>query len=232
MAENNTWVVIPAAGSGQRMQAALPKQYLELNDRTILEHTLDIFLKRDDIAKVVICLAEDDSVWATLACASNSKVDAVLGGETRALSVLNGLDALSEAANDNDWVLVHDAARPCLRDDVLQSMLEQLQHDDVGGILAIPAKDTLKQSFSDTLPRIEKTLDRSHVWQAQTPQMFRYKLLKDALKQALESKVNITDESSALEWAGYQPRLIEGDSRNLKVTTPDDLVFAEFLLNH
>jgi len=228
--DNKLWVVIPAAGSGQRMQSALPKQYLTLNGKTILEHTLSVFLRRDDIEKVVVCLARDDQVWPTLACANEPKLVTQVGGATRADSVLNGLSGLPDSVHDDDWVLVHDAARPCLHDDVLQRLIEQLSEDNVGGILAIPAKDTLKQSSSDLSPRVESTLDRSLVWQAQTPQMFRYKLLKDALNHALNSNIDITDEASALESTGKQPRLIEGDARNIKVTTPDDLVFAEFLL--
>ena len=231
MAVNNIWVVIPAAGSGQRMQATLPKQYLPLNGQTIIEHTLDIFLNSQDVKSILVCLAEEDQIWSSLPCASHPKIHTTAGGSSRAISVLKGLNALSETANDQDWVLVHDAARPCLPSAILQSMIEQLKSDEVGGILAIPAKDTLKQSYTDKPSKIKKTLDRSLIWQAQTPQMFRYKLLKDALSQAIESNIDITDESSALEWAGYQPCLVEGDARNIKVTTPDDLVFAEFLLN-
>lgn len=229
MRDDKKWVVIPAAGSGQRMQASQPKQYLKLCGQTILEHTLAIFLNRQDIAAAVVCLAPIDDVWPTLSCASNTNVIATEGGDTRAQSVLNGLNRLSELADDHDWVLVHDAARPCLGDQVLQRLFNQLNGDSVGGILAIPAKDTLKQA-NTTTASIQCTLDRSRIWQAQTPQMFRYKLLKEALSRALDAKIAITDESSAVEWAGYQPKLVEGDARNLKVTTPDDLIFAEFLL--
>jgi len=231
MTAHKLWLVIPAAGSGQRMGADLPKQYLTINQKTIIEHTLNLFLKRQDIASVIVCLASDDDIWPSLACASEPKIIATDGGETRAQSVLNGLDRLSELADNDDWVLVHDAARPCLKDDVLQNLIDQLIDEPVGGILAVPAKDTLKQSNALECALIQSTLNRQHIWQAQTPQMFRYKLLKDALRQALDARIDITDEASALESAGYQPRLIEGDSCNLKVTTPDDLIFAEFLLN-
>jgi len=211
------WVVIPAAGSGQRMKSLTPKQYLPLNGKTILEHTLDIFLRRDDIAGVVVCVAPNDDVWPTL--------------PTRASSVVNGLTALVDKVGDDDWVLVHDAARPCLSDVILQKVLNELGEHPVGGIVAIPAKDTLKRRFDSKLAQIEKTLNRELVWQAQTPQMFRYKILKSALQNALDHNVLITDESSAVEVAGYQPLLIEGESANLKVTTPEDLAMAEFLLN-
>jgi len=245
MPENKIWVVIPAAGSGQRMQAAVPKQYLLLHDKTILEHTLSIFSVRQDVQAIVVCLAADDDIWPTLACASNPLIKLVEGGASRAESVVNGLRALDGLAKPKDWVLVHDAARPCLSKDVLQSLIDALGDDDVGGILAVRAKDTLKQSVvvdcgkpnthadkqAAIVDKINATIDRSQIWQAQTPQMFRYKLLKDTLENAIQCKISITDESSALEWAGFQPRLIDGDARNLKVTTPDDLVFAKFILN-
>lgn len=242
MTVNKIWGVIPAGGSGQRMQASVPKQYLRIHDKVILEHTLAIFLNRTDIESIVVCVAPDDDVWPTLTSASAASVIHASGGETRAKSVLNGLNALSSLADDNDWVLVHDAARPCLSDVVLQKLIDELGDDAVGGILAVPAKDTLKRCVDDSCfensaetassaaPRIQKTLDRSVVWQAQTPQMFRYKLLKNALRDALALNIDITDESSALEWAGFSPRLVEGDARNLKVTTPEDLALATFLL--
>ena len=225
------WVVIPAAGSGQRMRSLTPKQYLPLNGKTILEHTLDIFLRRDDIAGVVVCVAPNDDVWPALPASSNPLVLTALGGDTRASSVINGLTALVDKVGDDDWVLVHDAARPCLSDVILQKVLNELGEHPVGGIVAIPAKDTLKRRLDSKLAQIEKTLNRELVWQAQTPQMFRYKILKSALQNGLDHNVLITDESSAVEVAGYQPLLIEGESANLKVTTPEDLAMAEFLLN-
>jgi len=188
------WVIIPAAGSGQRMRSSVPKQYLRLKGQTILEHTLDIFLRRDDIAGVVVCTAVNDTVWPTLSASSHRLVMNTEGGDTRAQSVVNGLAMLSEYVKKDDWVLVHDAARPCLNEVVL------------------------------------KTLNRALIWQAQTPQMFRYQLLKEALSNALTHSIVVTDESSAIEAVGYQPRLIEGESANFKITTPEDLAMAEFLL--
>jgi len=226
----NHWVVIPAAGSGQRMKSSIPKQYLKINEKTILEHTLSIFVERDDIAGVTVCVAPNDSFGINLPIFSNPKVSHVVGGDSRAESVLNGLSALSEKVKDDDWVLVHDAARPCLSALTLQRLFDELEGEEVGGILAIPAQDTLKLQVKGSNAQIDKTLDRSTIWQAQTPQMFRYKLLKDALSSALEHNIEITDEASALEMAGYQPRLIEGEARNQKITQPEDFKMAEFFL--
>lgn len=225
--------IIPAAGSGQRMRAAsnhgIAKQYLPLGDKTILEHSLETFLQSDLVQSVVVCLAANDEHWPTLHCSSNAKIIATLGGETRAHSVLNGLIALESVAQDHDWVLVHDAARPCFNQSLLTRLINELANDSTGGILAVRARDTLK--LSDAQNIIEQTLDRSQVWQAQTPQMFRYSLLKNSLKRALDNNAAITDEASAIELAGHKAKLVEGDAGNIKVTTIDDLPLAEFLLN-
>lgn len=220
------WVIIPAAGSGSRMQNTVPKQYLEVLGKTIIEHTIDVFHNSSQIHQVMVCLPEGDSVFQKLDIAKSSKLAAVEGGSCRAQSVFKGLLALD--ASDDDWVLVHDAARPCFSAELLSKLITELADDKVGGIMAIPAKDTLKLADSDN--RINTTVDRSTIWQAQTPQMFRFRLLKESLGSALKESVEVTDEASALESAGYQPRLVEGDTRNLKVTTPEDLVFVEFLL--
>ena len=225
------WVIVPAAVSGQRMAVSTPKQYLHIQGKTILETTLDLFLANKQIDKVVVTLAADDLLWPTLPCASNAKIISTLGGSTRALSVYNGLLALKALVSEVDWVLVHDAARPCLSTDALNGFIQKISADAVGGILAMPAKDTLKLSKSDT-PEILETLDRDNVWHAQTPQMFRYGLLLDAMQLALNSEYEITDEASAMELAGYSPQLIESNSRNLKVTTPEDLAMATFLLTN
>lgn len=220
------WVVIPAAGSGSRMQRDIPKQYLEVLGKTIIEHTLEVFIESRHVQNVMICLPESDQTFKHLAVAKSPKVDVTKGGASRAQSVFNGLLALDAA--DDDWVLVHDAARPCFNEALLNYLIAQLADDEVGGVMAVRAKDTLKLSDPDN--RINTTVDRSTIWQAQTPQMFRFHLLKQALGLALSQSVDITDEASALEWAGYQPMLVEGDARNIKVTTPEDLELVEFLL--
>ncbi len=222
--DTNYWVVVPAAGSGSRMQQALPKQYLSICGRTVIEHTLAVFIANSNVTQVTVCLSAEDQRFRQLKLPQ--KVVSTVGGASRAHSVLNGL--LSLSAKDNDWVLVHDAARPCFTHALLSRLIDELAEDDVGGILAVRAKDTLKQASAE--PRIECTIDRANIWHAQTPQMFRYGLLKRALSDALAAGATITDEASAMEWAGHKPKLVAGDARNIKVTTPDDLVFAEFLL--
>lgn len=228
--DNKIWVIVPAAGSGQRMGVETPKQYLEINGKTILEITLSLLLKNKHIYQVVVCTFVDDQKWQSLAISDHNKISRTDGGESRANSVLNGLTSIENIAKDEDWVLVHDAARPCLSQDLLNNLVNKLSGDQVGGILAIPAKDTLKVSDSSGIT-IDKTLDRSQIWHAQTPQMFRYGLLKKAMDIALSSSFEITDEASAMEYAGHQVKIIEGDSTNLKITTQDDLKFAQFLLN-
>lgn len=226
------WAVMPAAGTGLRMQQALAKQYIEIKNAKIIEHSAGVLLANDNIKQLVVCVAQDDAVWPTLALARHDRVVETIGGATRAQSVLNGLNALVDA-QAQDWVLVHDAARPCLSSVMLNKLIAELRDDSVGGILAMPVKDTLKlaQSQNSTQHEVKKTIDRAQIWQAQTPQMFRYALLKDSLTRALNNNAQITDEASALEWAGHQPKLIESDARNLKVTTPEDIALAEFLLS-
>lgn len=216
------WAVIPAAGVGARMAADRPKQYLQLNGRTLLEHSLDCFLDHPQLKGVVVSLAADDPYWPGLACAANPRIQRAPGGRERADSVLNALLLLhAQGAADSDWVLVHDAARPNLARADLDRLLAELADDPVGGLLAVPARDTLKRA--DGNGRVSATIDRSVVWQAYTPQMFRLGALHRALADSLVAEVLITDEASALEWAGQAPRLIEGRSDNIKVTRPEDL---------
>ena len=216
------WAVIPAAGVGARMAADRPKQYLQLGGRTILEHSLDCFLDHPCLKGVVVSLAADDPYWPDLRCAANARIQRAAGGRERADSVLNALLLLhAQGADDADWVLVHDAARPNLARTDLDRLLAELADDPVGGLLAVPARDTLKRA--DAQGRVAATIDRSTVWQAYTPQMFRLGALHRALADSLVADVAITDEASAIEWSGQAPRLIEGRSDNIKVTRPEDL---------
>jgi len=216
------WAVIPAAGVGARMAADRPKQYLQLGGRTILEHSLGCFLDHPGLKGLVVSVAMDDPYWPTLACAAAPRIVRVAGGEERSGSVLNALLYLhGQGASDDDWVLVHDAARPNLSRDDLDKLLFELADDSVGGLLAVPARDTLKRA--DKHGRVLETVDRTPIWQAYTPQMFHLGALHRALADSLVSDVVITDEASAMEWAGHAPRLIEGRSDNLKVTRPEDL---------
>lgn len=222
------WLVIPAAGIGARMAADRPKQYLQVAGRSILEHTLQRFLDHPALRGVVVSLAADDPYWPVLAVASDPRIRRAAGGRERADSVLAGLEILkNEGAADDDWVLVHDAARPNLALEDLQRLLDSLADDPVGGLLAVPARDTLKRAGADG--RVQETVDRSVIWQAYTPQMFRLGALRQALAQALRAQVAITDEASAMEWAGLAPRLVEGRADNLKVTRPEDLQYLQVL---
>jgi 2-C-methyl-D-erythritol 4-phosphate cytidylyltransferase len=217
------WALIPAAGIGSRMRADRPKQYLLLAGKSIIEHTLACFLEHPQLRAVVVSLAADDPYWPSLSCARDPRIQRADGGAERADSVLSGLMRLSElGAQAQDWVLVHDAARPNLARSDLDLLLGELAHDSVGGLLAVPARDTLKRAGADG--RVQSTVDRSTIWQAFTPQMFRLGELQRALADALLAGVAITDEASAMEWAGQSPRLIEGRSDNLKITRPEDLL--------
>ena len=216
------WVVVPAAGVGSRMQADRPKQYLLWGQRTLIEHTLDCFLDQPDLRGLVVSLSATDSWWPELPCAVDARITRVTGGRERADSVLNGLAALRElGAADADWVLVHDAARPNLANADLQQLLTTLADDPVGGLLAVPVRDTLKQIGTDG--RVTATPDRALFWQAYTPQMFRLGPLQQALSDALTAGAQITDEASAMEWAGHAPLLVEGRADNIKITRPEDL---------
>jgi 2-C-methyl-D-erythritol 4-phosphate cytidylyltransferase len=226
---NKIVAIIPAAGSGSRMGEALPKQYLDINGTPMIFHTLAAFAAVSRITKIVVVLAADDKDWQPLfdkhGTAMASRVEVVrVGGATRALSVLNGLQELSDQLAANDWALVHDAARPCIRPLLIEQFLDELADEKIGGLLALPVADTLKMGNSDL--RVERTMPREHCWRAQTPQMFRVAMLIEALARM----PNATDESQAIEALGHQPKLINGDSANLKVTYATDLQIAEVLL--
>lgn len=221
------WAVVPAAGHGKRMAADIPKQYLSIGGETLLSRSVKRLLKSARLEQIVVAVARDDSRWHELEILSDVRVSVVIGGAERADSVLAGLLALKDASDD-DWVIVHDAARPCLSSGALRAMLMTLANDPVGGIMAVPVADTLKQS--DKHRKISATIDRSSLWAAQTPQMFRYGLLRDALQGARASGQQVTDESSAMELAGHSPRLFPGSSHNIKITYAADLELAALIL--
>jgi len=223
------WVVIPAAGVGKRMQSNTPKQYLTLNNKTVIEHTLAVFDQHDAVSEIVVAVSAGDEYWDSLNIHLSKPLHIAKGGKERCDSVLNSLIFLSDKAADDDWVLVHDAARPCLRNDDLTLLLDTLQQHDVGGILAIPVRDTMKRSGDNNT--VKETVDREGLWHALTPQMFRYDLLKKSLESALQQNNIITDESSAIELFGLHPVLVEGHADNIKITRPEDLALAEFYLS-
>ncbi len=208
----------------------LPKQYLSLANQPMIYHALKTLCQTPEIARVFIVLAPSDHDWHQYDWSEFAEKLIVLncGGATRAESVLNGLVvAQGECIVDaNDWILVHDAARPCLSSSQLEKLINELADDEVGGLLAIPVADTLKRSNADT--RIQQTESRENLWQAQTPQMFRYELLS----KALTNTINITDDASAVEALGLQPKLVHSDAYNFKVTYPQDLALAELILKH
>ena len=225
------WVVIPAAGSGSRFGAATPKQYQRLGGDTVLERTLGLFTGRADVRGVVLALSPDDSHWPTLKGAADTRIRTVVGGLERSHSVLNALRVLEDEVDAGDSVLVHDAARPCLTRDALDRLVRAALAHPVGALLAVPVADTLKRANADG--EVAATQDRAGLWQAQTPQMFRYGLLRDALAAALANEDlarRITDESSALEAAGHAPLLVPGEAGNLKITRAGDLELAARIL--
>ena len=231
------WLVMPAAGVGRRFGHTTPKQYAPLQGRTVIEWALAPFLADPQCAGASISLASDDPYWGAVAerlaklPGRTAEIIVAAGGAERSQSVRKGLEALAGRATPDDWVLVHDAARPCLSIHDLGQLLERLGSHRVGGILATPAADTLKRALPNPDPEIDQTVDRAGLWRALTPQMFRYKLLSDALDQALATGRLPTDEAQALEWTGEHPVLVQGSAANIKITSADDLVLAAALLN-
>ncbi len=227
MTEASIHVVIPAAGRGERMGPdQLPKQYQPLLGRPMLAWTLDCFMHHPQVDAITVALAPQDPHFEQLAVAD--QVQRVTGGDTRARSVLHGLAAAR--ASGADWVLVHDAARPCLDQASLERLLAARTQSDHGAILALPVADTLKQAREARSPVIAQTRSRSGLWAAQTPQFFPAALLEMALQEALARGDAPTDEAGAMEARGYEPLLVRGSPRNIKVTWPEDLLLAEMLL--
>ena len=225
------YALIPAAGSGSRMGGNVEKQYLPLNAVPMIAHAMMVLAREPRIAKIFVVLSPTDKRWNNYAWQGWEERIEVLrcGGATRAETVLNGLDAISKICAADDWMLVHDAARPCLPDEMLAKLLDEVAADPVGGLLAVPVADTLKRAAAESASgtRAEATVPRAGLWQAQTPQMFRHGTLVEALRAAGS---DMTDEASAIEQLGLQPRLVESDSRNLKVTYPQDLELAGLIL--
>jgi 2-C-methyl-D-erythritol 4-phosphate cytidylyltransferase len=221
------WAVVPAAGVGKRMNADRPKQYLALAGLALIEHTLARLLQADVFSAIAVSISGEDPYWPNLAIAKNPKIITAPGGKERADSVLSGLKAIRDQADDDDWVLVHDAARPCLTTSDIHLLIDKLVNDDVGGILALSSHDTLKNVAGRD---ILGTLDRQLIWRALTPQMFRYGMLKSAL-ETTEGNPAVTDEASALELMGFTPKIVEGRPDNIKITRLEDLALAQFYLD-
>lgn len=223
------WCVVPAAGVGKRFGSALPKQYLQLNNKTVVENTLERLLSLEEITQVVVSLSSEDQRFKSLSVAKHARVKTVIGGDERCHSVLNGLRYLSGVGDEKDWVLVHDVARPCVRAGDIRKLLKQVdQFDAVGGILANPVRDTMKRA--NRINQIEATVDRNQLWHALTPQLFRLGALRGAIESALADGVVVTDESAAMERLGHQPLLVEGHYDNIKITHPQDLALTELYI--
>lgn len=229
--EARHFLVLPAAGSGQRMGAPRPKQYLEVNGATVLQHTLQRLGNMGCFERITLVLGADDAYWPAVAARLPlellDNIDVVTGGAQRCDSVLNGLLSLQALADESDWVLVHDVVRPCVHPDDVNKLMQVLQQEPAGGLLASPVRETLKRGTDFGL--VQQTVDRSQLWCAATPQMFRYGVLLRAL-QTTRDVAAVTDEAEAVERCGHPVRLVPGRADNLKITFPEDLPLAGLLL--
>ncbi|USD41562.1 2-C-methyl-D-erythritol 4-phosphate cytidylyltransferase [Vibrio sp. SCSIO 43135] len=229
MSESQSIVaIVPAAGVGSRMKADRPKQYLMLQGKSVLEHTIEKLLTHSHVDLVVVAITDGDPYFPTLPISKHPKVIRVSGGKERADSVLSALQYINNELS-SDWVMVHDAARPCVNLEDIDALVTRAYQHEVGAILAAPVRDTMKRSNNEN--NIDHTVEREALWHALTPQMFPTRKLCSALEQALQQGVTITDEASAFEWLGQQPALVAGRADNLKITQPEDLDLADFYLS-
>ena len=229
MNNDNYYLIMPASGIGKRMKSQIPKQYLKLeNDLTIIDQCLKTLLEVDIISGFVISLSEDDTLFKSSIYFNHSKMLAnVEGGKERLHSVLNSLNSLNKVAKPNDWVLVHDSVRPCVKKADIEMLITEVSNHPTGGILATSVVDTIKQV---TVDGKVSTIDRKKLFKAQTPQMFRFGILKSALDNAIKLENHITDESEAIENLGYPIKIVIGSSSNIKITQSDDLKLANYYL--
>ena len=223
---SNIVAIVPAAGIGCRMNNQIPKQYLKIGSMTVIEHTLNKLLSHPKITQVIVVINREDVIFKTLEVAMHDKIKVTIGGQTRAESVLAGLHLL----NDNQWALVHDAARPCVCHDDITQLIDIVLNAQQGGILATRVSDTIKRAYQNNDNIIEYSEDRNYLWAAATPQLFKANELKSCLQQALDNHMTITDEASAIEYCGGHPLLVECRRDNIKITRPEDLALATFYL--
>ncbi len=227
--ETNIWAIVPAAGTGARMQSDIPKQYLPLLGRPVILHTLERLCSYGRIAGVLVGIAPNDARWQTLQTTGLQKLlGTFAGGRTRVQTVLNGIAALVKRARADDWVMVHDAVRPCVRHADLDKLVAVVASSPDGALLALPISDTVKRA--DAQARVEETVSRAGLWRAHTPQMFRLAMLRDALTAVAATNEDITDDSAAVERLGARPRVVEGFADNIKITHSSDLALAEMFL--
>lgn len=221
------WGVVAAAGNGSRFGGTIPKQYARFGEQTVLEATINKLLQWPRIEKIIVAIAPNDSYWSHAALAKQSSIVTVMGGEQRFHSVLNGLNYLLQFADDNDWVLVHDAVRPCVKLEDIERLYKTVCDTNQGGLLVAPVTDTLKQIENDNC--VVATVNRDQLYRALTPQLFRLRSLKDALQAAIEKSIMITDEAMAMELAGHTVVTVVGDPSNIKITFPYELKLAELI---
>ena len=222
------WAIVPAAGVGLRMGSDTPKQYLPLDGTPVIAITLQKLASIVEIKSIVVALHPQDRWFSQLQPSLDKRVVTVIGGDERHLSVLNALRSIGQAAAQQDWVLVHDAVRPCVLSRDIRKLLTELSHHAIGGLLGAPAENTMKQV--DERAEVRSTLDRGGIWTAFTPQMFRYGLLLTAIETAVENNTVVTDEASAIELMGQRPQMIEGARTNIKITHAADLALASKIL--
>ncbi|OGI37965.1 MAG: 2-C-methyl-D-erythritol 4-phosphate cytidylyltransferase [Candidatus Muproteobacteria bacterium RBG_16_62_13] len=231
MSRSGIWACVPAAGSGARMQSSIPKQYLPLLDRPVLWRTLERLCSCQSVAGVMVGHARVDPRWPSLEAllgGLKKPVATCIGGARRADTVLNMLKALAGRASDDDWVMVHDAVRPCVRVEDIDRLVREAGRSADGGLLALPVADTVKRTDSEG--RVTETVPRAGLWRALTPQMFRLGRLREALEKTVNMNVEITDEAMAIELTGGRPLAVAGHPDNIKITHPGDLVLAELYL--
>jgi len=228
MSTPSYWAVVPAAGAGRRMGAEIPKQYLQIGGRCIIEHTLDCLASHPHISGVVVAVAREDGYWPDVAAGLSHTPMVAEGGAERCQSVLNALTVLSAQANEDDWVLVHDAVRPCLSHADIDRLITTLTGDPEGGLLGMPVRDTMKRTNGSQ--QVAETVSRDGLWHAATPQMFPLGRLRQALADAIAGGLMVTDEAQAVELAGGTPRMVEGSGENIKITRPQDLELAAFYI--
>ena len=221
------WAIVPAAGIGHRYGSAIPKQYLSLCGTPVLLHSIKRLLKIKEVEQILVPLSPDDTLWSSLDF-SHPKVKTIAGGCERSQSVINALEGISNVAKEEDWVLVHDAVRPCITEFDIKKIISEVRDHDVGGLLAYQVVDTIKEL--DGSDGVIKTIDREKLWCALTPQMFRYELIKKSLRATAMSDHPVTDEASAIEFLGLSPKIIPGEKSNIKITSAEDMLLAELII--
>lgn len=228
------WAVLPAAGIGRRMGSTIPKQYLSIDGVPLLLHALRRLSAVGEIQKIIVVIHPEDNRWAELERSIEeefeNRIITVMGGDERYQSVLNGLTAMTEFADKDDWILVHDAVRPCVRTSDIENLIQKVSNHSIGGMLGSPVDNTLKRVDAELT--VIETVDRESYWNALTPQMFRFAQLKESIEAVVASGVQVTDEAAAMEVAGFRPIMVAGNKDNIKITVEADLLLASQILKN